>query len=180
MEFAEKSKHINGRLNAKVLVLNQNYEALTICNTKKAIVLLLTNRAEIIAKRDGLMIRSPSISLPFPSIIRLDKYVRVRYKQVMLSRKNILRRDNHKCQYCGRSDLSLTIDHVLPKSKGGQDTWENLVTACIKCNNKKGDRTLEDANMRLIRKPFKPSHIMFLKHFVGQVDERWKPYLFLT
>jgi len=161
-------------------VLNQNYEALTICNTKKAIVLLLTDRAEIIAQRDGLMIRSPSITLPFPSIIRLDKYVHVRYKQVMLSRKNILRRDNYKCQYCGRSDLPLTIDHVVPKSRGGQDLWENLVAACIKCNNKKGDRTLEEANMKLIRKPFRPSHIMFLKHFVGQVDERWKPYLYLS
>ncbi len=106
--------------------------------------------------------------------------MRVHYKRVMLSRKNILRRDNHKCQYCGRSDLPLTIDHVIPKSKGGQDTWENLVAACIKCNNKKGDRTFEEANMQLIRKPFRPSHIMFLKNFVGQVDERWKPYLYLV
>lgn len=126
------------------------------------------------------MLRSPSVTLPFPSIIRLENYVRVHYKRVMLSRKNILRRDNHKCQYCGRSDLPLTIDHVIPKSKGGQDTWENLVAACIKCNNKKGDRTLEEANMKLIRKPFRPSHIMFLKNFVGQVDERWKPYLYLV
>jgi 5-methylcytosine-specific restriction endonuclease McrA len=173
-------KHTNGRLNAKVLVLNQNYEALTICSTKKAVVLLLTNKAEIIAKKDGLVLRSPSTTLPFPSIIRLSNYVNVHYKMVLLSRKNILRRDNHKCQYCGRSDLPLTIDHVIPKSKGGQDTWENLVTACIKCNNKKGDRTLEEANMHLIRKPFRPSHIMFLKNFVGQVDERWKPFLYLT
>lgn len=126
------------------------------------------------------MLRSPTTSMPFPSIIRLDRYIHVQHKRVMLSRKNILRRDNHKCQYCGRSDLPLTIDHLIPKSKGGQDTWENLVAACIKCNNKKGDRTLEEAKMTLIRKPFRPSHIMFLKNFVGQVDERWKPYLYLT
>lgn len=162
------------------MVLNQNYEALTICTTKKAIVLVLLNKAEIIAKKDSLVIHSAKMSIPFPSIIRLERYIPVQYKNVMLSRKNILRRDGHKCQYCGRSDLPLTVDHVIPKSKGGKDTWENLVTACIKCNNKKGDRTPEEAKMHFIRKPFRPSHIMFLKHFVGQVDEKWKPYLFLT
>lgn len=163
-----------------MLVLNQNYEAITICNTKKAVILIYLSKAEVIAKKDGLEIKSPSVRFPFPSIIRLASYVPVKYKKVILSRKNILRRDAHKCQYCGRSDLPLTIDHVIPKAKGGDDSWENLVAACTICNNKKGDRTPEDAKMHLIRKPFKPSHIMFLKHFIGQVDERWKPYLYLS
>lgn len=137
-------------------------------------------KAEVIAKKDSLVLRSPKLKFPFPSIIRLDSYTPVKYRKVILSRKNILRRDTHKCQYCGRSDLPLTIDHLNPKARGGSDSWENLVAACTKCNNKKGDRTPEDAKMPLIRKPFKPSHIMFLKHFVGQVDERWKPYLYLS
>jgi 5-methylcytosine-specific restriction endonuclease McrA len=104
----------------------------------------------------------------------------VPYKKVVLTRKNILRRDSYKCAYCGRSDLPLTIDHVIPKSRGGNDSWENLVCACTTCNNKKGDRTLEEANMILHSRPFKPSHIMFIKHVVGKLDENWKPYLYLS
>lgn len=162
------------------MVLNQNYEAITLCNTKKAVIMVYLRKAEVIAKKDSLVLRSPKLKFPFPSIIRLDSYIPVKYRKVILSRKNILRRDTHKCQYCGRSDLPLTIDHLTPKARGGTDSWENLVTACTKCNNRKGDRTSEEARMPLIRKPFKPSHIMFLKHFVGQVDERWKPYLYLS
>jgi 5-methylcytosine-specific restriction endonuclease McrA len=104
----------------------------------------------------------------------------VPYKKVVLTRKNILRRDAYKCAYCGRSDLPLTIDHVLPKSRGGNDSWENLVCACTLCNNRKGDRTLEEADMVLHNRPFKPSHIMFIKHVVGKLDENWKPYLYLS
>jgi 5-methylcytosine-specific restriction endonuclease McrA len=102
----------------------------------------------------------------------------VPYKRIILSRKNILRRDNHKCQYCG-STVNLTVDHIIPKSKGGEDIWENLVTACIKCNNKKGDRTPEDAKMVLKVSPKKPSHITFIKNFLGNIDEDWKPYLYM-
>ena len=82
--------------------------------------------------------------------------------------------------YCQRNDLPLTIDHIVPKSKGGDDTWENLVTACVKCNNKKGDRSPEDAKMQLFKKPTRPSHITFMKHFVGRVDDDWKPYLYMN
>lgn len=113
-----------------------------------------------------------------PSIVRLSVYVRVPFKKIILSRKNILRRDNHKCQYCG-SSINLTIDHIIPKSRGGDDSWENLVTACVRCNNKKGDRTPEEANMKLRTIPKKPSHITFIKNFAGSVEEDWKPYLYL-
>lgn len=148
-------------------------------NVKKAIVLLYLGKAELIEAHDGRAVRSVTTSMPFPSIVKLSMYVKVPYKRIILSRKNILRRDGHRCQYCGRSDLTLTIDHVVPVSRGGEETWENLVCACVRCNNKKGDRTPEEANMPLLRKPMRPNHVSFISHFVRRMDERWKPYLFL-
>ncbi|MFH0992252.1 MAG: HNH endonuclease [bacterium] len=129
---------------------------------------------------DGKLLRSVSRTMPFPSIVRLSLYVRIPYKRIVLSRKNILRRDGHKCQYCGRGDYPLTVDHILPKARGGQDTWENLVCACVRCNNKKGDRLPAESQMNLLRKPIRPNHVMFIRDFVGSVDDRWKPYLFMN
>jgi 5-methylcytosine-specific restriction endonuclease McrA len=166
-------------MNAKVLILNQNYEPMSIINVRKAIVLLYLGKAELIEANEALRVRSVSMSMPFPSIVRLSLYIRVPYKKVILSRKNILRRDAHKCQYCGRSDLALTVDHVIPVSRGGDETWENLVCACVRCNNKKGDCTPEEAQMPLRRKAMRPNHVTFIRHFVGSLDERWKPYLFM-
>jgi 5-methylcytosine-specific restriction endonuclease McrA len=166
-------------MNAKVLILNQNYEPMSIINVRKAIVLLYLGKAELIEANEALKVRSVSMTMPFPSIVRLGIYVRVPYKKIILSRKNILRRDNHKCQYCGRSDLTLTVDHVVPVSRGGEDTWENLVCACVHCNNKKGFRTPDEAIMPLRRRPMRPNHVTFIRHFVGSLDERWKPYLFM-
>jgi 5-methylcytosine-specific restriction endonuclease McrA len=167
-------------LNSKVLVLNQNYEPMSVCNVRKAIILLFLGKAELIESHQGKALRSVTMTMPFPSVVRLGIYIRVPYRKIILSRKNILRRDGHRCQYCGRGDLPLTIDHIAPKSRHGEDTWENLVTACVSCNNKKGDRTPEEAKMPLVRKPMKPNHVMFIRHFVGNVDERWKPYLFMN
>jgi 5-methylcytosine-specific restriction endonuclease McrA len=106
--------------------------------------------------------------------------VNVPYKKVVLTRRNILRRDGYKCAYCGRGDLPLTVDHIIPKARGGDDIWENLISACTKCNNKKGDRTPEEARMPLIYRPFKPNHVMFIKNVVGKLDDKWKPYLYLS
>src|SRR5207249_4416187 len=128
----------NGRLSSKVLILNQNYEPMSVCNVKKAIVLLYLGKAELIEAHNGRLVRSVSAAMPFPSIVRLSVYIHIPYKKIILSRKNILRRDSHRCQYCGSGDRSLTVDHVIPKSKLGEDTWENLVTACVECNNRKG------------------------------------------
>jgi 5-methylcytosine-specific restriction endonuclease McrA len=153
---------------------------MSICNVQRAVVLLFLGKAELIAAKDSKMVRSVSRSLPFPTIVRLRIYIRVPYKKIVLSRKNILRRDHHRCQYCNRYDVPLTIDHIVPKSKGGDDSWENLVAACVRCNNKKGDRSPEEAAMPLIRKPTKPSHITFMKHFVGKIDDQWKPYLYMN
>lgn len=141
--------------------------------------MLILSKAELVAKNDKRFIRSPKQSFPLPSVIRIANYYRVPYRLIEQSRKNILRRDNFKCQYCGTKSSLLTIDHVIPKSKGGLDTWENLVTACIKCNNKKGNRTPDEANMPLIQKPKRPNHIFFLKQFMGKLDDYWKPFLFI-
>ena len=153
---------------------------MTVCNIKKAMVLIILGKAELIQDDKRKEIRTDSKAFPWPSVIRLSYFVSIPYKKVVLTRKNILRRDAFKCAYCGRSDLPLTIDHVVPKAKGGGDSWENLVCACTVCNNRKGDRTLEESHMHLIYKPFKPSHIMFIKTVVGKLDESWKPYLYLS
>ena len=142
--------------------------------------MIYLGKAELVYNDSRKELRTVTQAFPWPSIIRLSRFVRIPYKKVVLTRKNILRRDAYKCAYCGRGDLPLTIDHVIPKSKGGRDTWENLVCACTLCNNKKGDRTPLEAKMDLLTKPFKPSHIMFIKNVVGKLDENWKPYLYLS
>lgn len=161
-------------------MLNHDYEPLSICNVRKAIVLLYLGKAELIAASEGKFLHSVRNRMPFPSIVRLSVFVRIPFKKIVLSRKNILRRDGHRCQYCGRTDVTLTVDHVVPKARGGMDSWENLVCACTHCNNKKGYRTLNEADMPLLRKPVKPNHVMFIRHFVGAVDEPWKPFLFMN
>ena len=142
-------------------------------------MLLFLRKAELLEASNGKVIRSVSLTMPFPSVVRLSSFVRIPYKKIILSRKNILRRDGHRCQYCGRGDVPLTLDHIHPRSKGGEDSWENLVAACVKCNNKKGDGTPAEAGMPLLRVPMKPNHVTFLRHFVGNLDDRWKPYLFM-
>ena len=143
-------------------------------------VLIYLGKAQLISDDKRKIIHSVSSCYPWPSIIRLSRYVNVPFKKVVLTRKNILRRDSYRCAYCGRSDLPLTIDHIIPKAKGGGDSWENLICACTLCNNKKGDRTPHEAKMDMLIKPFKPSHIMFIKNVVGKIDENWKPYLYLS
>ncbi len=162
------------------MVLNQSYEPLTICTLKKAVLLIYLGKAEIVHKDEKKSIRTVKMNFPWPSVIRISKFIKVPYKKVILTRKNILRRDNYKCAYCGRSDLMLTVDHIIPKARGGSDSWENLITACTKCNNIKGDRTPEEANLKLLTRPYKPSHVIFIKNIVSKIDEKWKPYLYLS
>ncbi|MGK9475896.1 HNH endonuclease [Melioribacter sp. OK-6-Me] len=135
-------------------------------------------KAELVAKNSARQIRTVSKSYPWPSVIKLKDYIRVPYKKIILTRKNILKRDGHRCAYCGRGDLPLTVDHVIPKSRGGTDTWENLVAACLPCNNRKGDRTPEEAGLKLRIKPYTPNHILFIKSAAGRIDNAWKPFLF--
>lgn len=166
-------------LQGKVLVLNGNYEPLVIVSVEKAIVLLYLDKADLVSSLDHKQVRSTSMSMPFPSVIRLSSYIRVPFKKVILSRKNILRRDGHRCQYCGATSITLTVDHIIPKSRGGEDSWENLVSACLRCNNRKGSQTPDEAEMPLLRRPIRPNHVTFLRQYVGRIDKGWEPYLFM-
>ena len=139
----------------------------------------LLTKAEIIAFKEDRFIRTVSNSYPYPSVIRLSKYLRIPYKRIELSRKNIHRRDGFRCQYCGEKSGDMTIDHIVPKSRGGLDSWDNLVTACRKCNNKKGSRTPQEANMILLNVPSRPHHIVFIKQIVDKLDDNWRPFLFM-
>jgi 5-methylcytosine-specific restriction endonuclease McrA len=162
-----------------VLLLNADYSAMSVTSVRRALVLVLHRKADVVEALPGEVLRSAMAFHPWPSIVRLRQYVRVPYRQIMLTRKNVLRRDRFRCQYCGARD-HLTIDHVLPRSRGGKDTWDNLVTACTGCNARKGCRTPEEAHMPLHRKPHRPSHVMFIRDYVGTLDDTWKPYLFLS
>ena len=160
-----------------VLVLNADFQALAVCSVERAAVLVMLHKAELVEAHAGRALRSASTSLPWPSVVRLRGYVRVPYRKVLLTRRNLLRRDAHACQYCGATER-LTLDHVLPRSRGGEDAWENLVAACTRWNNRKGNRTPEEAGMPLARPPFRPSHVMYMRDFLGETEDAWKPYLF--
>lgn len=160
----------------QVLVLNADYSAINICTVPKAFLLVYLDKAEMIAKSDILELRSVTNMYAFPVIIKLNRYVNVPYKHVELTRQNIFKRDRYQCQYCGKKS-HLTLDHILPKSKGGRTTWDNLITACKKCNSRKGDSSPEEAGMILKKQPFRPSFVMFVRDFSGKVNEAWLPYL---
>ncbi len=166
-------------LNKKVLVLNQNYEPMSICSARRAFLLMYLGKAEMIETHNGVKLRSVLNSYSLPSIVRLDRYIRAPRRSVVLTRKNVLIRDGHTCCYCGSTKGPMTVDHIIPKNRKGADSWENLVCACDKCNNKKGGRTLKAAGMKLHRKPIRPNHITYIQRFIGNVDDRWKPYLFM-
>ncbi len=159
-------------------MLNQNYEPLTVCSARRAFVLLFQGKAELIAPADGLKIRTVDKAFACPSVVRLWRYRKVPYKRIMLTRKNILVRDGHRCQYCGGAKGPMTVDHVVPKTMGGRESWDNLVCACSRCNNKKGDRTPEEAGMRLLKRPGRPTFITFIQR-TTTVSEQWRPYLFM-
>ena len=166
-------------MSTKVLVLNQDYQAITVCSVQRAFVLVYMEKAELVSDLKDRALVSVTTTFQFPSIIRLYSYVNLPFKRVALSRNNIYKRDGHRCAYCGSRE-QLTLDHVMPKSRGGKDSWQNLVTACMKCNTFKGNRTPEEANMTLRQPPFRPSHIMFLRDFSGKVQDDWKPYLLMN
>lgn len=160
----------------KVLVLNSDFTPLTVCSVYRAFLLVYTSKAEMLNSEEGSFLRSIDQSFPKPSVIRINRYINVPYKGVVLTRHNIFKRDNNQCQYCGTSK-DLTLDHLIPRSKGGKSSWKNLVSACKKCNAKKGDYTPEQAGLTLRKAPIKPSYIMFLRNSSGNLHEDWQPYL---
>ena len=165
-------------MNRLVLVLNQNYEPLQICNARHAVVLVYLGKAEIIESSEET-VRSVTVSYPFPMVVRLSHYVRVIGTGTVLTRRNVMKRDGHRCQYCGTATDPMTIDHVIPRVRGGGEMWENLVCACVTCNNKKGNRTLLEARMTLLRKPRRPHRVTFIQQFVPSPVTEWRPYLFM-
>ena len=142
-------------MNDAVLVLNQNYEPLNICNAKRALVLIIGGKAEVI-EQNGHVFHSPSVTFRLPSVIRLHGLVKRPRPVVKLTRREVFLRDNFTCQYCGIQTRDLTLDHVMPKSRGGGHSWENLVSACRSCNHRKGGKTLAEARMGLRRPPIQP------------------------
>ncbi len=125
---------------------------------------------------EGHQLRTVSKTFPMPAVIKLLKYTNVPYKGVSLTRQNIFKRDGFECQYCG-IEKDLTLDHVVPKAKGGKTSWGNLVTACKRCNARKGDYTPEQAGLELKNDPFRPSYVLFLRDFSGFLCDEWRPYL---
>lgn len=158
-------------------MLNQDYRALAVCGVERAAVLVLLHKAELVAARADRALRTARSAYPWPSVVRLKSYVHVPFRRILLTRRNVLRRDGNRCQYCGHRER-LTLDHVVPRSRGGPDAWDNLVAACVPCNNRKGNRTPDEASMPLSRAPFRPSHVMFLRDYVGTMEDTWKPFLY--
>lgn len=143
-------------LKEPVLVLNANYEPLNVCTIRRAMGLIFTDKASMLVNGRG-EIHTATLSYPAPSVIRLERMIKRPRPKVKLNKQEIFRRDNYTCQYCGRSDAELTVDHVIPRHLGGDHSWENLVAACRNCNHAKGGRTAENAGMRLLKRPEAPS-----------------------
>ena len=163
----------------EVLVLNFTYEALNITNFQRAVKLIFSGKAEVVHRHDRVLC-SPSYEMKMPSIIRMLYYIKRPMQKVALTKKNILLRDDYTCQYCGvRRERLMTVDHVHPKSKGGPSTWENLVCACMYCNNRKNNRTPEHANMALKRKPKQPKYIPWIQIKRNTLPGEWHKFLFL-
>jgi len=158
-------------INGSALVLNANYAPLTICSVKRAICLIYLDKVDILEERQEL-VHSPSINMPIPSVIKLRSYLRYNSIEVILSRRNILLRDNFECVYCGTKSRTLTIDHIIPRERGGPDTWDNLVTACSPCNLKKSNRTPEEAGMVLRKRPIKPNRILLFSNNLLMTTDR--------
>ena len=137
----------------QVLVLNASYEPLNITTWRRATVLMLKGKAESLEVDSSRKIRNDT---NLPTVIRLRYFIKIPYREISLTKKNILQRDQFCCQYCGYQGKKLSIDHILPRSRGGRDSWDNVITACLRCNIKKGNRTPNEANMKLKTKPYKP------------------------
>lgn len=171
--------HSASVLASQVLVLNQNYEPLNVTTVNRAISLVLADKAEVI-EHNGHVVRSFSHSIPAPSVVRLAYYVRRPVPELKLTRKSIFARDGHRCQYCGKGDVALTLDHVTPRAKAGRTEWDNVVTCCVKCNNIKGSRTPREAGMRLLRPPRRPRLIPYVTlpaYLSARRSNRWQRYL---
>lgn len=157
------------------LVLNATYEPLCVVSQRRAIVLVLTAKAVVVEGGEGAL-RSPTRRVEIPAVVRLSRFVRVPYRaDVPLTRKGVLARDGHRCAYCGAPATSL--DHVIPRSRGGSHTWDNVVAACARCNHTKADRSVAEMGWRLRSLPRAPSGTAWRVLGTRRVDPRWSSYL---
>jgi 5-methylcytosine-specific restriction endonuclease McrA len=162
----------------RVLVLNASYEPINVCTVRRAAVLVLKSRAEVLEKGDGAL-HSERLDLDRPCVIRLVRYVRIPrdVHRRKITRKAVLARDAYTCQYCGREAPGLTVDHVIPRSKGGPSVWENIVASCAPCNRKKGNRLPREAAMHPSKRPGAPGPTVFIRIAAPRVPNAWEPYL---
>lgn len=162
----------------QVLVLNASFQRLNFVSLQRAIILLLKEKAEPIEIDPNVSLRSERQSFETPVVIRLLNYVHVPYERftVPLSRRTLINRDNHTCQFCGDMEGPLTIDHVMPRSRGGMTSWENCVAACLRCNHRKGNRTPEEAQMRLRTVPRRPTDPFAILYDRSRHNKVWEKY----
>ncbi|RIK46939.1 MAG: HNH endonuclease [Chloroflexi bacterium] len=162
-----------------VLVLNQNYEPLNVCNVRRALTLVFGEKAEVLEVYDA-PVTSATRSFTAPSVIRLIYLIRRPRPRVKLTRREVFIRDEHTCQYCGVRTNDLTIDHIIPRSRGGQHTWENLVSACRACNHRKGGKSLPETRMRLRREPFEPragAYYTIQRRLNASISDDWRRFI---
>lgn len=163
----------------KVLVLNMDYSPINITTLQRGFKLVFKGKAEIVSHEKENPIITERKAYTRPTVIRLLRYIYLPFRKVNLNRQNIFRRDDYKCVYC-RSSSNLTLDHVLPKSKGGPNTWKNLVTCCGECNVKKGDSLvgdfLSEYGLTMHHQPFKPTYLYFVEK-INNVSSDWKQFV---
>lgn len=170
---------VRSRVNKAVLVLNQNYEPLNVCNVRRAIVLVIDGKAEILEAHSAV-VATTSRRFPSPSVIRLIYMIRRPRPRVKLTRREVFIRDGYTCQYCGRETGDLTIDHIIPRSRGGPHTWDNLVAACKPCNHRKGGKSVGEARMQLRTIPREPSAGVYYtieRRLDTAINEGWEKFL---
>src|SRR5215218_5892813 len=167
-----------GGIGNRVLVLNASYEPINVCNVRRATVLVLKARAEVIERGEGAL-HSERLTFDRPCVIRLVRYVRIPRDghRRKITRKAVLARDAWTCQYCGRQANGLTVDHVIPRSRGGESVWENIVASCAPCNRKKGNRTPHEARMHPANHPKPPGPTVFIRIASPRVPKAWEQYL---
>jgi len=163
----------------RTLVLNAGYEPLAVVSFKRALVLVMSEKATVIEHNEELPIWGTTAAYDRPAVIVLTRYVRVpATRRMPVTRRGVLRRDGYRCAYCGKA--ASTIDHILPRSRGGADSWENLAACCLRCNNVKGDRTPQEMDWELRMTPRPPHGTAWTVRGVERADPRWEPYLALA
>ena len=162
----------------RVLVLNATYQPLNVVSVKRAVVLLLKEKAEVL-EQDGGSLRSEKMIMPIPAVIRLSYFVKVPFREgIPLTRRTVFARDDHTCQYCGARAES--IDHIIPRSRGGTHTWENVVAACRRCNSQKENRLLDEAGLKMKNQPRVPHQNLRIIGAASEVHPSWSNYLDLA